>query len=308
MNNVLSDIMDNIETFSPQSYENMTVIGLNMPENNNIDLMSLEIGLDMGLVEISEVDEGGSVGDVKVVNKAVKPLLLLDGEEIIGSKQNRIVNSTIIIEPESEKIIPVSCVEHGRWHYNTTKFHYSNHMATSRVRRNKITSVSQSLRLANDFRSNQNRVWADIAETESDLEVNSSTGALNDSYKQRELDINEYKHAFTLQENQNGLLVYINGEVVGFEMIYNKDRYKEYHDKLVESYIIDAISKADETYDKAIIKKDDFLNDIKKASGESFDSVGLGVDYRIENDNITGSAMIFDDTLINASIFRKVEI
>lgn len=307
MNNVLNNILDDINTFNPQSYKNMTVIGLNIPENNKIDLMSLEIGLNLGLVEISEVNKEGSVGDVKVINNAVTPLLLLDGEEIIGSKQNRIVNSTIIIPAKSEKIIPVSCTEAGRWNYRTDKFHYSNHMATSRVRHDKMDSVSQSLRLSKNFKSNQSQVWENIDELESSLNVGSKTSALNDSYKQRKLDIDKYKNAFSLQENQNGLLVYINGQVVGLEMIYNTSGYKQYHDKLIESYIIDAISKTDEEYDKKEVSKDVFLDDIRKASCESFDSVGLGVDYRIENEEIMGSAMVFDDTIINASIFRKVE-
>ena len=102
MNKILNEVMDNIQTFNPQSYENMTVIGLNIPENKKVDLMSLEIGLDLGLVEISEIDEGGTVGKVKVINNAVTPLLILDGEEIIGSKQNRVVNATIIIDAKSE--------------------------------------------------------------------------------------------------------------------------------------------------------------------------------------------------------------
>ena len=308
MNKILNEVMDNIQTFNPQSYENMTVIGLNIPENKKVDLMSLEIGLDLGLVEISEIDEGGTVGKVKVINNAVTPLLILDGEEIIGSKQNRVVNATIIIDAKSEKIIPVSCTEAGRWAYNTDKFQYSQHMAASRVRRNKLGSVSKSLRNIGSFKSNQSRVWADIADIEDDLHIESKTSALNDSYRQRELDIGEYKNAFSLQENQNGLLVYINGQVVGLEMVYNTSRYKEYHDKLVESYIIDAISKSDEKYDQSKESEADFLDDIRKASCESFDSVGLGVDYRIENEDITGSAMVFEDTVINASIFKKIEI
>lgn len=308
MNKILNEVMDNIQTFNPQSYENMTVIGLNIPENKKVDLMSLEIGLNLGLVEISEIDEGGTVGKVKVINNAVTPLLILDGEEIIGSKQNRVVNATIIIDAKSEKIIPVSCTEAGRWKYNTDKFQYSQHMAASRVRRNKLGSVSKSLRNIGSIKSNQSRVWADIADIEDDLHIESKTSALNDSYRQRELDIEEYKNAFSLQENQNGLLVYINGQVVGLEMVYNTSRYKEYHDKLVESYIIDAISKSDEKYDQSKESEADFLDDIRKASCESFDSVGLGVDYRIENEDITGSAMVFEDTVINASIFKKIEI
>lgn len=109
MTEVINNVLNEINLFQPESYKNMTIIGFNIPEENPSDLMSLEIGLDLGLVEITEINEGGDVGQVKVINNAVTPLLLLDGEEIIGSKQNRIVNSTIII-PETVKKIFQSVV------------------------------------------------------------------------------------------------------------------------------------------------------------------------------------------------------
>lgn len=305
MPTVLKNMLENLNTFPAEIHENMTVIGVNISEKNNSDLMSLEIGLNLGLVEISEVDENGSVNEVKIINKAVTPLLLIDGEEIIGSKQNRIINSTIIIPAKSEKIIPVSCTEAGRWNYNSTKFHYSKHMANSRVRRDKLISVSQSLKREKSFRSNQNKVWSNIREIQDELEVDSTTNALHDSFVQRSNDIESYKKSFTIHENQNGLIVYINGELVGFEIMYNSRRYKEYHDKIIESYILDAISKKGEEFNKELIDEDSFLNMIKKSEFESYDSVGLGVDYRIDTDNLSGSAVIYNNKVVNASFFMK---
>lgn len=307
MGDIITEVLNQINLFQPESYENMTVVGFNIPEKNPIDLMSLEIGLDLGLVDISEVNESGNVGEVKVINKAITPLLLLDGEEIIGSKQNRIVNSTIILPAKSEKVIPVSCTESGRWHYNSTKFHYSNHMATSRVRRGKLNSVSNSLRSSNSFKSNQSEVWKNIEETERDLKLNNKTCALHDSYTKKTKDIDEYKKSFILHENQNGIIVYINGKMVGFEIMYNSTRYRDYHNKLIESYILDAISKQNENYEVEEFNKDRFINIFKELKCEKFESVGLGVDCRLENDDLTGSAMVYENNLINATFFNKME-
>ena len=308
MTDIINNVLNQINMFQPENYQNMTVVGLNIPETKPIDLMSLETGLDLGLVEISEIDEGGNVGEVKVINRAITPLLILDGEEIIGSKQNRIVNTTIIIPAKSEKIIPVSCTESGRWNYNSRKFHYSNHMATSRVRRDKQKSVSNSLRHRKSFASNQSEVWNNIEKTERDLKLNNETSALHDTYTKKSSDIDDYKKSFKLHDNQNGLIVYINGKLVGFEIIYNSSRYKEYHNKLIESYIIDAITKRNEEYEIQDFTEDNFINIIKELKCEKFDGVGLGYDYRLENDDLTGSAMIYDNNLINASFFNKIEI
>ncbi len=305
MSDVIDDVLNQIKFFEAENYENMSVIGVNIPENNKIDLMSLKTGLDLGLVEISEISKSGSINEVKVINNAVTPLLLLDGEEIIGSKQNRIINTTIIIPGKSEKIIPVSCTESGRWNYTSKKFRYSEHMASSRVRQNKLRSVTGSLRSTSSYQSNQSEVWRNIADTAEDLELNNETNALYDSYTKKGSDIDDYRQAFNLHEKQNGLIVYINGKLVGFELIYNSTRYKEYHNKIIESYIIDAISKKENEYTMKELNNKDIVDEIRTSKREKFDSVGLGMDYRFENDDIEGSAVIYQDNLINASFFMK---
>jgi environmental stress-induced protein Ves len=66
------------------------------------------------VVEVAEVDESGQFSRLKVINRSDLSVLILDGEELVGAKQNRIVNTTILIAAESVTIIPVSCVEQGR--------------------------------------------------------------------------------------------------------------------------------------------------------------------------------------------------
>ena len=47
---------------------------------------------------ITEVSEAGRVPFLQVANGADRPLLLLDGEELIGAKQNRILNTTVLVD------------------------------------------------------------------------------------------------------------------------------------------------------------------------------------------------------------------
>jgi hypothetical protein len=49
------------------------------------------------------------VPELKLVNLSPSKILILDGEELKGAKQNRIVNATFLIGPKSEVVIPVSC-------------------------------------------------------------------------------------------------------------------------------------------------------------------------------------------------------
>ena len=40
-------------------------------------------------MRITEVDDEGSVPELRVANLGDRPLLLLDGEQLVGAKQNR---------------------------------------------------------------------------------------------------------------------------------------------------------------------------------------------------------------------------
>jgi len=50
--------------------------------------------LSENLIEIAEKDGDGSVPELRVMNEPPKIILILDGEELVGGKQNRIVNTT----------------------------------------------------------------------------------------------------------------------------------------------------------------------------------------------------------------------
>ena len=43
-----------------------------------------------------------------------QPVLLLDGDEPVGAKQNRVLNLTILAPPMAEIRIPVVCIEQAR--------------------------------------------------------------------------------------------------------------------------------------------------------------------------------------------------
>jgi hypothetical protein len=92
----------------------------------------------MHLLTIREKGEAGTVPELLVINEADSPVLLLDGEELIGVKQNRTLNTTILLKEHSRTIIPVSCTEAGRWSIVLDRFSHSDLFATPRIREKKI--------------------------------------------------------------------------------------------------------------------------------------------------------------------------
>ncbi|WP_424315695.1 ARPP-1 family domain-containing protein [Haloferula sp.] len=115
------------------------------------------------LFSITEVSEGGSVPNLRVVNGTPHHIMLFDGEELKGAKQNRILNTTILIEAGTQLDVPVSCTEQGRWSYESHVFSPSGNVAYSQLRKSKSRAVSDSLEAKQGHASNQGQVWEEIA-------------------------------------------------------------------------------------------------------------------------------------------------
>ena len=64
--------------------------------------------LAAGSVVISEICEAGPIGSLVVDNGGDHPVLFVEGEEIVGAKQNRLVSRSVLVEARTySHIIPI---------------------------------------------------------------------------------------------------------------------------------------------------------------------------------------------------------
>ncbi|MBP2045267.1 ARPP-1 family domain-containing protein [Methanobacterium aggregans] len=307
MNAIMVEYIDGMDLGETQVHGGMSVIPL-FDGTEDSGYITLKEALDLESIVITELDEHGAVPELKVHNLGDVPVLLLDGEELVGAKQNRVLNTTILLKEGSETVIPVSCTEHGRWSYTSDRFADSGHVAANRVRRSKNASVCQSLRNHEGYRSNQMEVWDEISELSHEAMVMSETGAMRDVYSSREKDMEEYMEAFPLMDDQKGVMVLIKGEVAGMDRVSSSAAYKLLHEKLVKSYAIEALLDEEDNSEENISEAvDNFLEDLKSSLEETHKSVGYGYDHRFESPGTLGSALIHEDRVLHAAFFNKNE-
>lgn len=139
MDKIISDFISQIHFREAQCFQNMQVIQLFSDVEECLYYLTLKEALEKKLLLIQEVSTGGSVPELKVINHSDDPVLLLDGEELSGAKQNRVLNTTILVKGNSEVIIPVSCTEQGRWSYQTDRFYDSDIISPSFLRAKKAS-------------------------------------------------------------------------------------------------------------------------------------------------------------------------
>ncbi len=276
-----------------QEYNNIVVVPVLKDSSSKLDILDLKTGFEMGLVEVNEC-KNSVVGTIMVKNDATSPLILVDGEEIAGAKQNRIVGQTMLIPPKVNMPIPVNCSEQGRWDYKS-EFKPSNYMANSETRLNKT--------LANMGHSEvdaQSAVWDSIDNLQERRNNFSSTHALRDNYESNEKSNTEYLEHFQIQDNQVGIIAVL-GSKIGVDIFSNPALYRKYNDMILKSYIIDDIGK--KTFINNDFDFEDVLNNINEKYYTKRNTVGLGQSYSIKSPDGFGSSLVYENDLIHANFF-----
>ena len=341
MENAVKNWLQSVQFAEAQVYKNIAIVPLIAPADGTFQYRTLGEALATSDVAITEVSAAGSVPDLMVVNRADKPVLLIDGEELAGAKQNRVLNTSILLKEGSETRIPVSCTEQGRWSYSSKFFSDSGNLMAYKSRSRKTSSVHSFLEASAGHKSDQAEVWAGIAELQDKACAPSPTSAMSDVYKAREQDLRKCDEIFKPVANQVGLLAFIGGDPAGADLISLTGAYAKLHAKLVRSYTLEGLlvaptspTEASErrgkpgegepdpkqetpTAETINVRARQFLDEIAAAEERQFPSVGYGTDFRYRHvaskspeggsatpHSIAGTALVHEHELIHAAFFR----
>jgi hypothetical protein len=303
----LKTLLASIQMAEAQTLRNITIFPLISPGNGAPAYRTLGEAIQDRSLTVTEVSRAGSVPELKVINRAPTPVLLIDGEELIGAKQNRVLNASILLKESSETIIPVSCTEQGRWSYASAAFGDSGVVMAHRSRARHSSSVSASLASGAHFSSDQGEVWREIQALHAKSQTSSPTGAMRDVFAARRAELEACLKAFATVPNQNGLLVLINGAVAGFDFVSRPAAYAQLHAKLLKSYVIQALVEPGQGPVDPVQAQErarGFLEETQQCENSRYPSIGHGVDVRFKKSGLGGSALVHENRVIHTVFFR----
>jgi len=295
--------LDQLELGTPIAAANLTMYPLLLPEESAPGYLTLEEALAAGLASVTEVSESGSVPELLVKNGAAQPVLILDGEELVGAKQNRIVNLTILVAAEQSLHIPVSCVEAGRWARRSREFAAAGraHYATGRAR--KLAQVSYAMRETGSREADQSDVWQDIDAKSRRMKAGSATHAAAAMYERSQSKLDEFLERLEAVPRQAGAVFTINGIVAGLDVFDSPATWRKSMRKLVQSFGLDALDNAGAPASDATPQPEAFLSALKQAARERFPAIGVGEDVRITGDSIVGGGLVVDGKVVHLVAF-----
>jgi protein-tyrosine phosphatase len=292
-----------------QSHGALAVLPIMAELSTGPEYLTLSEALAAGTLVITEINEGGSVPELAVINEGDLPVLLLDGEELAGAKQNRVVNTTILLKEHSKNVIPVSCVEQGRWHYASREFQESGNVMAANLRARKGRTVSENLATSGRRASDQSDVWDGVAEMACCFQVASDTGAMRDVYAHVEHDLTALLRAFTPMPGQRGMAAFIGGRIAGVEYLSQSRAFAKVFEKLLRSYALDALrlrNPAEAAIDPEQVRT--FLASMNNGAIKSYEALGYGREHRMDGREAHGSALTVDDALIHLSLLATASV
>ena len=251
-----------------------------------------------GKVRVTEVSTGGHVPELQITNTSSKPVFLMDGQELVGAKQNRILNTDVLVPPKNELKVPVSCVEAGRWHYTTPDF-APGKAASHTVRARKQTRVHAALVARGVHDADQPAVWNDVAQSMARSETASPTSAMHDAYEQRALELDRLNAELTLPDDAVGLAVLHGDQLLGLDLFDRRSTLQYYWRSLIDSYAIDWLNAATTktaTHGSEVVQQ--ALQAAGAANWANFTSPGLGTECRFATAAYSGLSLTWNEARV----------
>jgi hypothetical protein len=269
------------------------------------DYFLAEEAFGFGLLKIEEVG-GGQVPNVALVNRSELPVLILDGEHLEGARQNRITNVTVIVAPTSRTVLPVSCVEQGRWHLeDRVDFAPSLDHSYARLRRVQAESSVMAARSGRARRADQGEVWEDVALKHREMGVEASrAGAMRDAYDARRDDLAGLTKAFSQPEpGQTGVVAIVGDAVLALDVFDKPATLTSVWPRLVAAYAVDAFGATTARFDPH--KVGAFLAAALRADLQTHSAVGLGTDVTVVASGVIGGGLAWEGGVPHLALFPR---
>ena len=295
-----------IRVGDPVRHGALSVFPLFAEPGDQVDYVLSDEAIDGGSVLVEEVSESGSVPDLSVENKGDIRVLFLEGGELVGAKQNRILNTSLLVASHSKTKIPVSCVEQGRWGYRSRHFESGGTHSPSKLRRVLKESVACSLKAEQGHRSDQGRLWEEVARQQGALGAFSGTSAMSDTFGAYGERLAEFRKQVPYVDGASGVAVAVGGKVVGWDLFDKPSTCRKVWDRLLSGCLLDALEAKGQEAHAKVADVERLVAGMNDRPWKPVETVGEGEECRAESEAAEhASALSLGGVLIHGSLVAE---
>ena len=291
-----------LELGTPIRHNAFTIVPINIETKSSATYVLAEDAIQDKSLHVEEVGNGGSVPALSVHNTGDSPVLILEGQELIGAKQNRIVNTSVLIPAKEEHQISVSCVEQGRWRYQRNRKFASGSQATAKLRGKLKRSVSESLKRKQGHLSNQREVWSEVSKLHKQHDIDSQTNSMSDAFLKHRLTRVRYRERLPYVDGASGLAMLNGKNILSIDIFDKPETCMSVWSRLVQSAVFDLQAVPDRTHNASEIVNE-LLAQAKSSPWTENPVAGLGKEYRADvSIEFAGSSLCLGDTPLHTSL------
>ena len=292
----LRSFLAQLEAGKPVSYRNLTVVPV-FPRRAQGSgklgsYLNLDQALEQGVLEIREKD-GGDVPWVVVSNRSDKRIFIMGGEILSGCKQDRIVARDVLIAARRKRLLlPVYCVESGRWHHVSGEFKSEKNLGTYSMR-----AAAQG-----SSGNNQMEVWSKVAESNRKMGVRSDTEAYQDAFRNEEVaklvsDVErKLKDLPRMEKRTTGVIVALGERIIGVDIFATPVLFEALWPKIIKACVVTMAGyEHDATFSRA--ETEQFLNALQWMRYGRQPGVDLGFEYSAELNDFVVNALLYGDSV-----------
>lgn len=315
--NKIIDSIKNLEVGEVQKHKNLAVVPL-IGRDSDLDYLVLSDAINDGF-EINERpnDSGGpSVQNLYVANKTGKNVLSIAGEYVVGGGQNRTLTRNIYFDKQFEGVIPVTCIEQGRWNPGQAQplpdLEIPGRVPTPGEPQRVPAGVFASVGVIPRYmaKAEQGAAWDFAEKALCSYRCSSLSSDLSEVYTQRENDFNEFKKNFSSLDGQVGAISIIskNGKRFFVTDVFDKNStFNKYFDNLLKSYILESGLEDKSEISVSSQEAKGFLDSVDACEFRNVKPISLGDDIEIKRDNLKGSSLLFEENLLCLNLFTPPE-
>jgi len=287
---------------APIRHEALAVFPLFTQSGSHVDYLLADEAIAAGTVAVEEIGESGTVPNLLVSNQSDSRVLFIEGEELRGAKQNRVLNTSVLVAAHSRTTIPVSCVEQGRWRYRSRQFGSSGSHSSSKLRHILKKTVSDSALRGAGHGSDQSQVWAEVTRQMDSLGSSSETSAMSDTFESHGSHLAEFQQKLKYVEGATGLAVAVGNCVVAVDLFDQPATCKKAWSRLLSGVVLDAL-EAGKTDAQAVPGDvEELLRRLRKTHWQQTPAVGEGEEYRSDaEEKLHASALMFAGAVVHGS-------
>lgn len=300
------EVLDFIETLQvgePVYYENLTIIPVYTTRiRDHSRYTTLDEALEKGWLEVAEVGSG-NVPQVRVTNCSGRHIFIMGGEILTGCRQDRLVGRDVLLRPYAANVIvPVYCVEQGRWTYESETFYSKKNLGTAVLR-------AEGQRASD---ASQTRIWDRVSGMCDRAGTAPGSSRFQEVYETDEMkrEIASYERKMkripSLYPDAVGVVIGVGGYITSVDLFANPHVFKDLWPKLLKSNAFAAASRSGcGSIDQADAAG--FLRRIHAKHYVMKPAIDLGTEHFAVDREVNINALVYRNAVIHLAGFPETE-